>query len=318
MAKRRMGILILLLGILLCLLSGPVLAASTTDANGPIHTDAKCILNIFCGYEETVFDNVQVALYKIAVISKDYQYTLTEEFCHCGVQLNGIRTQGEWNSIRTTLEACILAKGIAAEDVAVTDTEGKATFENLQPGLYLAVIPRVVQEEATYVPASALVTLPGLDSNGQWLYRVALTPKFSLLPPEETDKEVPWKVVLLWRGDQGTGRRPDSMELELFCNGISKETVVLSEENHWIYSWLAKNDGSDWSVIQHNLPPGYTVTMDEKDRTLILINTLVTEDAPEPTPPVTGDTSNIMLYVILMFLSGGILVVLGITGKRNV
>jgi LPXTG-motif cell wall-anchored protein len=58
------------------------------------------------------------------------------------------------------------------------------------------------------------------------------------------------------------------------------------------------------------------MTVEERETTFVLTNTL-TQDTPPPTPPQTGDTSNIMLWVILMIVFGSVLVILGITGKRS-
>ena len=60
------------------------------------------------------------------------------------------------------------------------------------------------------------------------------------------------------------------------------------------------------------------MTVETKDNSFILTNTYTPQN-PEETPdtPQTGDTSNIMLYVILMLVSGSMMIILGIIGKRN-
>ena len=131
--------------------------------------------------------------------------------------------------------------------------------------------------------------------------------------------------------------------------------MVLSEKNQWSYTWNAK-EGSSWTAAERNIPEGYTVTVGKRENTIILTNTLIPEDpiedpsdenpenpdditdvpsgdtpgdstdsTDEDTPegdkesfdPKTGDTSNILLYVIMMYVSGSILILLGIAGKRK-
>lgn len=311
MAKRRMGLLTLALWLCICL-ACPVLAASTLDAKAPIDTEAEGKLTVFCGYDGSVFSQVPVSLYQVARVSGDFQYTLTGEFAASGLQLNGIQTTGEWNSIRATLEAYCVANATEVTMAAITDAEGNAVFEGLKPGLYLAVPDKVVQEERTYVPASALIALPGLGTDGYWQYTVSAAAKVSVLPPQEQD--VQWKVVKLWNKDFGTGHRPESIRVEIFRDGESVETVTLSEENQWMYTWTAQ-PGADYQVIERDVPAGYVMTLENRDNAFVITNTWTEENPDEP--PETGDSSHIMLYVILLILSGSLLVILGVTGKRK-
>ena len=313
MAERRMGLIAAILCLCLCLLPCRVLATSTADAKEPISTDRTCSLTISCYSGGMAFSELPVRLYQIAEVSADYQYTLTPAFVGSGLILNGIQTVGEWNVIRSTLEAEILANGIAADHTGLTDAAGKAAFEELLPGLYLAVTDQTIRDETTYVFESALIALPGLDADGLWQYQAEVTPKAQSIPPSV--EEIEYKVTKLWKGDNGSTARPGSVEVEIFRNGTSYQRVTLSEDNHWTYAWSAKDDGTDWTVVERNIPAGYTMTVEERGTAFVLTNTL---DREQPdTPPYTGDTSRVMLWIVLMIISGSMLVILGITGKRS-
>ncbi len=316
MAKRRMGIIAFILCVCLYIIPFQAQAASTADAKEPISTDRNCSLTISCCSNGIAFSELPVNLYKIADVSADYQYTLTQSYEKSNLILNGIQTLGEWNVIRSTLEAYILANEVTADFNAVTDFEGKACFDELKPGLYLSITERIIQDETTYVFDSALIALPGLGADGLWQYHVDVASKSSIIPPSEKDEEIELKVLKLWKGDNGASARPTTIEVEIFCNGTSYQTVILSEDNHWTYTWSAKDDGSDWKVVERNVPKGYTMTIEERETSFVLTNTL-TSDNPPPPPPQTGDTLNIMLWVILMIVFGSMLIILGITGKRN-
>ena len=135
--------------------------------------------------------------------------------------------------------------------------------------------------------------------------------------PKQTKGRVKMKhraLLKLWKGDNGSHARPATIEVEIFRNGTSYQTVTLSEENHWTYTWSAEDDGSDWKVVERNIPTGYTMTVEERETAFVLTNTF---DHDVPKPPETGDTANIMLWVILMIVSGSSLIIFGITGKRN-
>lgn len=317
MAKRRMGIIAFILCICLYLIPCQVQAASTSDAKEPISTNENCSLTISYCSGGIAFSELPVNLYKIADVSADYQYTLTSSFEKSNLILNGIQTVGEWNVIRSTLETYILANDITAGFNAKTDFEGKASFDALKPGLYLAITERIIQDETTYVFDSALIALPGLGADGLWQYQVDVTSKSEIIPPSRDDEEIELKVLKLWKGDGGSSARPATIEIEIFRNGTSYQTATLSENNHWTYTWSAKDDGSDWKVVERNIPTGYTMTIEERETSFVLTNTLNRDVPDNPDSPQTGDTSNILLWVILMIVSGSMLIILGITGKRN-
>ena len=318
MINRKVGIVVFLLCFCFHLMPYQVMAASTSDAVEPIIPGNECSLTVSCRHGETVFSDIQVKLYRIAEVSADCSYTLTQSFETSGLILDGIRTAGEWDVVRSTLEAHILTCSIAPEFTSVTNADGQASFGTLRTGMYLAIVSQAEQNDLHYRFDSALIALPGLGPDGRWQYQVSVNAKAEVLPPVDPDEEVELKVLKLWRGDEGRTDRPKSIEVEIFCDGISYKTVILSEENHWAYSWSAKDDGSSWTVVERNVPQGYTMTVEERQTTFALTNTWAPTYPDNPgKPPQTGDTTNILLYVLLMIGSGSMLIILGVTGKKS-
>lgn len=318
MAERRVAVIAFLLCCLMSLTPFCVQAASTSDASEPIALDKDCSLTLSFVCNGSALEGVTVNLYRIADVSSDFQYTLTAPFASTDLILNGIQSSGEWNVIRSTLDAYILANGAEADVVAETDSTGRVLFDALKPGLYLAEVGLVAFDGSDYFFDSALVALPGLGTDGLWTYQVAVAPKSEIKPPIETDEEVELKVLKLWKGDDGKNTRPKSVEVEIFKDGTSYERVILSKENNWSYTWSAKKDGASWTVIERKVPTGYTMTVEKRETAFVLTNTYKPKDPDDPSDdPETGDTANIMLYVVLMIVSGGLLIVLGVTGKRN-
>ena len=310
-------IISLMLSFCLCLLPFSVQAASTSDATESIVPDNKCSLTISYCYCETAFSDVQVKLYRIAEVSADFLYTLTQPFEASGLILNGIQSTGEWNVVRSTLDAHILAYCIEPDTASVTNQNGQVCFDSLSTGMYLVVVNQVTQGDLHCRFDSALVALPGLVQDGRWQYEVSVNAKAEVLPPVDPDEKIELKVLKLWKGDEGRSDRPKSVEVEIFRDGISYEKIVLSEENHWSYAWSAKDDGSNWSVVERNVPRGYTMAVEERESSFVITNTRIPTPSDDPgKPPQTGDTSNIMLYVLLMTISGTMLIILGVTRKR--
>lgn len=314
MKNRKIGIFIFLLCFCLSLMPHRTIAASTSDAIEPIIPENPCSLTISYCWGERAFSDVEVKLYRVAEVSADFRYTLTEPLAASGLILDGIQSAGEWNVIRSTLEAHILADNIAPDFTMATNEDGQAKFAALQTGMYLAIVNTVEEADMSFVFDSALIALPGLGQDGRWQYDVSVNAKGETLPPINPDEEFEMKVLKLWRGDENRTDRPESIEVEIFCDGVSYQTVILSEENRWSYSWSVKDDGSRWTVVERNVPEGYTMTVEQREVTFVLTNTR--SDDPGK-PPHTGDTSNILLYDLLMLLSGSLLIILGITGKKS-
>ena len=350
MAQRRMGMIGFLLCVCLCLLPCSAQAVSTADAIEPITMERACSLTLSYVSNGAAFADVPVNLYQIAEVSADLQYTLTPPFQTTGLVLNGIQSAEEWNTVRSTLKACILVNDIAADFTGRTDPAGQICFEPLQPGLYLTLAGRGEQNGLSGSFGPALIAVPGLGSDGRWQYQVTVASKNEGTPPSEPDEEIQFKVLKLWKGEINRTERPQSIEVEIFRDGVRERTVTLSEDNHWSYTWTAENGSADWVVAERNVPEGYTVTVGERATTFILTNTWSPKEPPpgepppeEPPPeeppsgerpleeppseeppkeylpedaPKTGDTPHILLYTILMYVSGTVLLLLGLTGRK--
>jgi hypothetical protein len=305
---------IIALALCLCLVWAPCAGAvSTADALAPVSEDAECSLTLAYGCSGLVFPDISVKLYRVAQVSGDARYTLTPEFQTSGLELNGIQTNGEWDVIRTSLEAHILANSISPDETALTDSDGLAVFSGLKPGMYLAAAVYAEQSGWGYAFRAALVAVPGLDETGRWVYDVAVDPKPDILPPAEPD-EVQYRLLKLWKDEGNEEKRPASIEVEIFRNGQSQETVVLSAENNWAYRWTAAADGACWQVVERNIPEGYVMTVENRATTIVLTNS-IPEDPSNPPP--TGDSAQILAAVVLLNLSGAGLIALGLFRKRK-
>lgn len=318
MVKRRLGIIGFLIGICLCLMPFHAQASSTADAKEMISPERSCALTVSYRCEGKNFAGLPVKLYNIADISADFQYRLTDAFLSTRLVLNGIRSASEWNVILSTLESHIITNGITETVSSVTDQNGQVRFDNLKPGLYLAVPDHAMEVTLNCLFDPALVSLPGLGTDGLWQYQVSVVSKGVILPPVDPDEVITFKILKLWKGDNNSSKRPTNIEVDIFRNKEIYKTVILSEDNHWSYSWTAKDDGAEWTVAERNVPSRYTATLEKQGTTFVLTNTLISySPSPETEGPKTGDTSNIMLYMLLMYTAGILLVTIGITGKKK-
>lgn len=312
MRKRMIEWLSLFLCLCLCVLPLEVYASSTDQANGFINTEQKCTLHLTYSYDALYFSDVSVNLYQIATVSRDCQYTATEAFAPCGLNFNGITSQSEWNTIQSTLNNFIAANAPAPVAQQKTNEEGKAVFTDLEPGLYLSSPVQVTHDGFRYYFASVLSALPDLNEENAWEYEVSAKCKPDVDNPSGED--IQYKVVKLWKDEGHEENRTESIEIDIIKDGETVKTVVLSDDNNWSYSWYAEDDGSVWSVMERNIPEGYSVTVENRLTTFTVVNSYST---PPPDIPQTGDTSNIGFFVILMCLSGCALMILTVAQRRR-
>lgn len=311
MAKRRTFVIFFLVCFLFLVMPFCSVFASSVNE---IDLQKECVLEVSYVSGATSFSNANIKLHKIAEVNKDAYYTLTNSFAKTGLTLNGVQSVTEWDIIRSTLEAYIVAGNIQPTVTALTNNNGRVCFNNLKPGLYFVEALTDTANDVTCKFNSALIALPGFDKNGEWKYEIAVTSKSQIIPPSQ--EEINLNVIKLWQDEKNQNKRPKTVEIEIFKNGTVYKTTTLSEQNGWSYSWTAKNDGANWVVAEKNVPKEYTMTVHQQNQTFVVVNSYVSQKPPTDIPP-TGDTQNIMLYIILMVVFGVALICLGILGKRN-
>lgn len=312
MKKRILAAILFFVCLCAVFAPGRAFAASTSEAKEPIDPNAACTLTVEHRAGDVRFPDIPVRIYRVADVSSDFQYTLTEAFAETLLQLNGISSQAEWNTVRSTLDMFIAANDPEPCAEAATDSDGIARFGELKPGLYYISQVICSKDGFRYYFAPALTALPNLEPDGTWNYDVRIKSKADMENP--TGEDLEYKVLKVWK-DDGRAKRPTSVTVDILHNGDTVKTVTLSEENNWSFSWFAEDDGSVWSVIERNVPEGYVMTVEERTTTFVIVNTY--PDKPEEPEPETGETANIGLYITVMCISGIMLLALSAIAKRD-
>ena len=304
--------LLTLLGIILCFgLFVASFSMFVSEARGNVQIDREASLALTYGHGDRFFGDLDIKIYRVASMTGNTVFDLDGAFHGLPVELNGIKNQGEWKEVASTLGGYIVSLGVEPTATAKTDANGVALFENMQTGLYLVKGLTLELQEGSYTFETFMITLPGVDENEEWLYDVSAIPKSSFDEKEEQD--VDYRINKLWKDDRNESKRPTSVEIELYKDGALMETVVLSSENNWSYSWRSK-EGSVWTAVEKNVPEGYTVIVEQKGTAFFVTNTY---DVPPP-PPGAGDESPIYLTVSLLSLAGAAFLILGLVRRRRV
>ena len=281
-----------------------------TSAREIVELERACTLDLTYKYEETFFDGEEIKIYKVADFTLVGEYVLSDMFDEYPINIGDIKTQDEWNAVRDTIVAYIAADSLVPTTTATTNADGVASFDNLSVGLYLVggIVTDYI-DDGTIEFADFLISVPGIDEADKWVYDVDATPKSVYHEP--VYEEIEYSVIKLWKDSGNEDKRPNAVEIEIFKDGELIENVKLSSENNWKHSWIGLDDGSVWTVVERNVPEGYTLTLEKKDAAFVVTNTFI------PIEPPTGDSFNAQPYIIAICVSGVLLIVVGIIRHKK-
>lgn len=307
---RKLILRVLTILILLCMVCCPLSAR----AAGLVDVDRQCSLELEYSSNGTGFAGLDIQIYRIAEMYADGTYALAAPFNQIPVKIHGIRYQREWRDAANTLAAYIAAQQIPTTKKEKTNEAGKAMFTDLETGIYLVMGLSVKNETHTYQFENFCVFLPTPQSNGALKYDMAAKPKFSVTPNPEQPGEISYQVVKLWKDAGNEAGRPERVEVDILKNGVVQETVTLHAENNWTYSWTAPEGEDAWTVVEKNVPEGYSVVMTASGTAFSITNT---RPAEEDEPPKTGDSFSLRFWLSAMSISGMMLMLCGTLPKRK-
>jgi len=97
-------------------------------------------------------------------------------------------------------------------------------------------------------------------------------------------------VRKLWQ-DRDSSMRPDRAIIQLYKDGQAYEQITLNEENGWQHTWDELEADAKWSVLEADVPEGYSSTVQRSDGGFIITN--ISNDIP-----ATGDVSMFEFYAV--------------------
>lgn len=259
-----------IIGIVLCAFMITMFAPHTVKAAGPVDVGSTVSLKVNYRENGRPITGVRFELYKVAEMDEHGRFSLLEEFEKYPISLD-IKDSAEWKLWAQTMAYYIRKDQVEAIDTAMTDENGVASFpaeqSEMTTGLYLVLGERFVAADTAYIAEPAPVSLPNLDTEGKWDYSVEIDVKHSTEIEEIADLQ----VVKQWKDDGKN--RPEEIEIELLQGKDVFETVTLNANNGWRYVWEELGAGTEWSIVEKDVPEGYTVTVDREDNTFIVTNT---------------------------------------------
>lgn len=251
--------------------------------------DVSITINALYGEGRTPVSDMPFKAYKIADLNHDGSLTFVEHVAAYDVSVE------EWNAASWTRYAQTVASFLERDSVEPnvtgrTDDNGRLVWstaqDRLMQGIYIVIGDPVRNGTATYSTNMFLVSLPGLDPDGDiYIYDVEVSAKLSTTPDEPVSR----RVVKVWDGEPTTGAvvRPTSIDVRLMRNGLAYETVTLNAANDWRYQWDELDPAARWTVTEVAVPANYRMTVTAEGVSFQMINTYVPPEVPPTIPPTT-------------------------------
>ncbi len=238
-----------------------------------------------------------------------------------------------------------LPQGVSAEDISVEVLHFKGLHREYRGDIADQVANCEVDVISARIEGNNVVfELEGNQSAGSFSpFAIHWTKQGeSTIPQPENKIDVTAEKV--WKLDDG-GSAVDHVTVMLRQNGKEYDTVELSEQNDWQYTWHGLSDRYLWTVEEVNVPSGFTVTIEQDAHHFTIINDdvakssentdtskdddlqtgntskdddLQTDNMSKDHDTQTGSTSNLLLWASLLTLSGtGVIAVSTIRKKRK-
>lgn len=294
---------------------------------------------------------VTMKAYKIASMDSNAQFTVEEEFAGYSIDFSALDDQDQWRTFGETMANYIDRNSAnhTPKYTAVTNDAGIAEFGEVEPGLYVVVCPVYKYKKTTYTVDVSVLTAPALDVvTGEWMNESVFYPKYR----SETEPAVPpatqgLEVLKIWKDENVESvTRPDSIEVELVCDGTVIDTQILDKNNGWTYKWQNLEIGKKYSIVEKTVPEGYTVTVtQDSDTQFTVTNTAIPKEeeeepekpeepknppvnppsnppadkptTPTPSSPTLPDTGVHWMGAIMFGAAGIVVLTLGILRRRS-
>lgn len=258
--------------------------------------------------------------YKVASLSEDLNTTLAEPFdkytdsVSMLPNLMGLDADST-RALSTTLEAIVYRDRIPETYVGCTDENGVLEWNDADDGIYLIIGEQTSDEEYNYIPSPLLVSVPTLAEDGSHDHKVEVEHnKVQRLP--RGDDYTYFRVRKIWVDQGSENVRPESISVQLLCDGNVYDTVMLNSENDWTYEWNMLSNEHNWTAVEHIVPDGYSLSVEKKQIGIILVNTYDNPPPPPPPPPNIPQTGQLWLPVPMLTVLGIVLITVGCSFRR--
>lgn len=214
-------------------------------------------LTLFEEKDKLFVEGAEIEIIKIAnadIINNNLTFNYVDELSDCNVKLD------EENIYNIGL--CLNEKKLKS-NISKTNNLGKTVFDNLDLGIYYVRQINKVDKFSCFSPF--LIMLPE-EINNEWSYSINGSPKM------EIASLIDLTIKKVWNTDKES-KILDKVTVELYKGNELIETVVLNEENNWMYTITDLIKSYDYHIKEINVPKEYTVSYSNNDFVYIVTNT---------------------------------------------
>ncbi len=228
----------------------------------PVSAVQDCSLHLICKYNDTPIASAKASIYRIADYRGGNNLQLLDKFAEHSIAVD-VSTSEKLDTTAFSVYTAIKKDGIEAEKSSSSDENGKINFSELDRGYYLVEIDRIDNPDgSSYSFAPFIIVLPEFnDTAGKSSADVTAYPKASYNKSEET---IDISVVIIWNDDGMEDERPNNIKINLLCDGLVADSVILNDENNWKYEWKNKDASHKWLVVEESCPDGYSIVEKEE------------------------------------------------------
>jgi hypothetical protein len=214
---------------------------------------------------------VKFSLYNVGSIDSNNQYSLNEQFAAYSVAIND-------SSAAQTLAAYIQRDNITPTYQAVTNSENKAVFSNVEKGIYIAIGETYTQNKTKYTALPSLFAVDG-DVAIKAKYETTTVSQSSSggggggSSSSSTSSKLRQNVSVYkeWKGADLKSRT--AVTVQLLKNGEVYGDAELNSANNWRYTWKNLSTSYDWTVVEKTVPDGFEVSVDKDGDSFVITNT---------------------------------------------
>lgn len=258
---------------------GAAVPASAVDAGSDDGTlEVSYLIN------ETPAADVEFSIYRVGEHAGAFRFEWAQEYAEYQLKMDMDNAQ----ELAQTLASYAMRDGKEAFQTSKTLKSGIATFHDIPDGLYLVVGAITTSGSYRYTPIPTLVFFPFTGEDGLLSRDVDVTAKYESQHIPNDSNSISRKAVKLWEGDD-ENERPKSITVQLLRDGKEYKEAELSETNGWRIIWTGLSSRYEWTVVEKDVPEGYTASVKRDNGTFIITNEKGENPSPMPTPVPTPE-----------------------------
>lgn len=286
-------------------------------AAGSIDLSHAHSLTVTAAYAQKPISGMKFDAYLISTVDECGELTVLDRYHDFADDLD-IRGKDDeaWLQMAQVLAREIsLDTNLKPSRSAVTDADGKAEFADIPMGLYLIMGSGVEKDGYVYSTTPFFVMLPEQNlSSNTWNYHVVANAK-----PGRESVKADFEVIKIWEDDCHKSRRPNSITINLICDGEVYDTITLPRNGAWSYTWKNLETNHQWTVTEKK-EIGYKDPKIRQEGNIFIVTNTCSKPAnpTEPGKPTLPQTGQLWWPVPVLIAAGLLFVVIGLLRRRGI